>query len=352
MTFWSVVAFLVLKLGIALVNLATFPRLKANAERDVSDVSLLVPARDEADNLITTLPALAAQGAGEVLLLDDGSTDETARLAAEVPGVRVLHGQPLPEGWLGKPWACQQLADAASRPWLVFTDADVHWGPGALGALRDGLDDAGARVGSVFPTQVTATLGERLTVPLIDDVLLSFLPQPVVDADLSRAAVAVNGGVVALERSAYRRVGGHAAVADRVIEDVALGHAARRAGERVAVMVGAGVISVRMYRGYRNVVLGFGKNLRAAHGGSRSLLLADLAWHAVAYTAPLVRARTQRRWLFPLALGVAQRSVVLRTSQRPVWEALLAPILPLAALPVALQAMRSRQQWKGREVGM
>jgi glycosyltransferase involved in cell wall biosynthesis len=346
-----VLGFLALKTVVALVNLATFPRLVPGRRGDLADVSMLVPARDEAHHLGDTLPSVAAQGAGEVLLLDDGSTDATAALARAVPGVRVLNGAPLPPDWLGKPWACHQLADAASGRWLVFTDADVHWGPGALAALRDELDRYEVAAGSVFASQRTGSIGERLTVPLVDDVLLSFLPHPLVHADVSSHAVAVSGGALAFRRDLYERIGGHAAVRDRIVEDLALGRAARRSGAGVAVALGAGVIHLRMYRGYREVVAGFGKNLRAAHAGSRTLIVLDLAWHLVAYSLPAVLAPRHGIWRLALVMGIAQRAVVSATAGRPVAESVLAPLQPLAALPVAIRAMDRRQTWKGRDLG-
>jgi hypothetical protein len=346
-----VVGFLAGKLVVALVNLVTFPRLHAGRRTDLDEVSILVPARDEAHHLRQTLPTVADQGAGQVLVLDDGSSDATAAVAAAVPGVEVLTGSPLPSGWLGKPWACRQLADEAIGRWLVFTDADVHWGPGALAGLRDELDRHAAPVGSVFASQRTGTFGERLTVPLIDDVLLSFLPHPLVHADVSTRAVAVSGGVLAFRRDVYDRIGGHEAVRDRIIEDLALGRAARSSGAEVAIALGNGLIHLRMYRGFGEVIAGFGKNLRAAHAGSRSLIVADLAWHIVAYSLPLVLAPRDRSWRLALVLGIAQRAVVSATSGRPIAEALLAPLQPLAAIPVAVRAMARDQTWKGRDLG-
>jgi glycosyltransferase involved in cell wall biosynthesis len=315
---------------------------------DLDRVSLLVPARDEADNLPATLPGLAAQGVGEVLVLDDHSSDGTAAVAAGVDGVKVLTGAPLPPGWLGKAWALHQLAEAARGDWLVFTDADVSWEPGAVAAFLEEVVRQDSLVGSVFPTQDTRSWGERLTVPVIDEVLLSGLPYPILHADVSPYAVSANGQAIAVHRSVYEAIGGWHAVRGRIVEDVAFGRLARRAGNEVALALGNGRVHTRMYRGYREAVDGFGKNLLTAHARSRTLLLADVVWHALAYTAPAVLAPRHPAWRLPLALGVAQRAVVGVTTRRHPAEALLAPLLPLAGLPVALRAMRRRQTWKGR----
>jgi len=349
----AVVTFLVGRIAVNVVNWRTFPRVGATTRPDLDRVSVLVPARDEAANLPSTLPGLAAQGAGEVLVLDDHSEDGTAEVAAAIDGVKVLTGAPLPDGWLGKAWALHQLAEAARGDWLVFTDADVVWEPGAVAGFVDALEAQGARVGSIFPTQDTRTWGERLTVPVIDEVLLSGLPYPILHAGVSPHAVTANGQAIAIHREVYDAIGGWPAVRGRIVEDVAFGRLARREGHEVALALGDGVVRTRMYRGYREALAGFGKNLLTAHGRSRALLLADVAWHAAAYTLPAVLAPRHPAWRLPVALGVAQRAVVAATTRRHPAEALLAPLLPVAGLPVAVQALRRRQIWKGRsfEVG-
>jgi hypothetical protein len=348
-----VVVFLAGRIAVNVVNWRTFPRLRAAVRGDLERVSVLVPARDEAGNLPLTLPGLARQGAGEVLVLDDHSEDGTAEVAAAVEGVKVLTGAPLPDGWLGKAWALHQLAEAARGDWLVFTDADVYWEPGAVAGFLDALEAQGARVGSIFPTQDTVTWGERLTVPVIDEVLLSGLPYPILHADVSPHAVTANGQAIAIHREVYDAIGGWAAVRGRIVEDVAFGRLARREGNAVALALGDGVVHTRMYRGYREALAGFGKNLLTAHGRSRGLLLADVAWHALAYTLPAALAPRHPAWRLPLALGIAQRAVVAATTRRNPLEAVLAPLLPIAGLPVALRALQRRQTWKGRsfEVG-
>src|SRR5262249_26734316 len=141
-------------------------------------VSLLVPARDEATRLPRLLPGLLAQPADEILILDDCSTDATAAVvdACSDPRLRLLPGTPPPSGWVGKNWACHQLAEAAQGQLLVFCDADVVLAPGALDAVWSQLWRQRADVFSVFPRQLTGTIGERLLVPLIDETLLAFLP--------------------------------------------------------------------------------------------------------------------------------------------------------------------------------
>jgi hypothetical protein len=290
----------------------------------------------------------------ELLLLDDGSTDGTAdvarRVAAGDPRVQVLDGAGLPDGWLGKPWACQQLADAAAGDVLVFCDADVELRPGAIAAIVAGLRDQHADLFSVFPRQDARGL-ERLLVPLIDEVLLAFLPYALLSAPVPEAASA-NGQLLAFRRPAYDAIGGHAAVRAAVVEDVRLAYTVRKAGLRLGLALGGPYVRARMYEGYPAAVRGFAKSMRAAHGGSRLLMGATLGAHVAAYTVPWLLARRDRGWALAAAAGPVQRLLVNAVTGRAAyWEAALVPATPLAAAPVVAVALRRRAVWKGRVLG-
>ncbi|QSB13795.1 glycosyltransferase [Natronosporangium hydrolyticum] len=335
-------------------NLASFPVLgrRPSAAPPLPRVSLLVPARDEADRLPRCLPGLLAQPAAEVLVCDDESTDDTAgvvrRAAADDPRLRLVPGTPRPPGWIGKSWACHQLAAAATGDLLVFCDADVLLQPGALAALWAELTRQRSEVFSVFPRQQTGTLGERLLVPLIDEVLLSFLPHRLLSLPVPAAATA-NGQLLAFRRSAYQAIGGHRAVADRIVEDLALGRLARRRGLRLGLALGGDLVSARMYDGYPQTVRGLGKSMREAHGDRDALLLASLGWHLLAYTVPWLRWRSAPGWRLAATLSVAQRLLVnAKTGRGSPWEALLVPVTAPAAIPVYLLAARRRARWRGR----
>ncbi|WP_034386360.1 glycosyltransferase family 2 protein [Deinococcus sp. YIM 77859] len=339
------------KAATLLVNALTFPRLRPRPLPSARpSVSLLVPARNEAHNLPELLPGLLAQGADEVLVLDDGSTDGTAEVARRL-GARVLTGAPLPPGWHGKPWACQQLGQVARGEVLIFTDADVLWHPGALGAVLHELARAGADLLSVYPRQHNVTPGERLLTPLVDAVLLTFLPAPLLRFPHHTAAAA-NGQVMAFRREAYTRVGGHALVRAELLEDVLFAQRLKARGGRLALALGQSCLGVRMYRSYPASVAGFGKNAGAVHGGSRLVLVLSAAWHLAAYSLPwLLPGRRRGVWALRAA-GLLERALVnLLTGRRApadLAEGLLGPVTPLLALPVYWRALRRRVTWKGR----
>jgi glycosyltransferase involved in cell wall biosynthesis len=316
------------------------------------EISLLVPARDEGRRLPAALAGMRAQHVTEIIVLDDQSGDDTAavvrRAAAADPRVRLLRGTPPPSGWSGKNWACHQLAAAARGGVLLFCDADVLLAPGAVDACWTQLRTQRAHVFSVFPRQHTRTLGERLLVPLIDDVLLAFLPHRLLRLPVPSAATA-NGQLLMFLRGAYDALGGHAAVAGEINEDIALARRARRASLRLGLALGGDLAGARMYRGYLESVRGFGKSLRAAHGGHDSALALTAAWHLLAYTVPWLAWRHGGAWRAAALLGLAQRVLVnVKTGRGALGEAALVPVTPLAALPAYALAFRRNARWKGR----
>ncbi len=354
---WSLaLAFLLPQLAVLAVNAFTFPRLRPGSVDSGlrARTSLLVPARDEARNLPETVPALLAQGAGEVLVLDDGSSDATPALLADLArrhrGLRVVSGKPLPAGWVGKSWACQQLAAEARGDVLVFTDADVRWRRGALDAVLSGMERSGADLLTAWPRQRTVTLWERITVPQLDTLLLGALPWPAATRSRRASLAAANGQLMAWRRAAYAAVGGHGAVRAEVLEDMALARRARRAGLGLFMALGGPLLETRMYRGGREVRAGFGKNLLAAVGGRRAALAALVAANLLAHTLCWPLALADRRWLWVGALSLALRAGAELKARRAPLDSVLQPFAPLALAAIAWRALawRGGYVWKAR----
>lgn len=337
------------------VNATAFPRLdRPHAPvRRRPRVSLLTPARDEAHNVPKLLRGLLAQGADEVILLDDSSSDGTGDLARELcagtPGARVISGTPLPEGWAGKNWACQQLAQAATGEVLIFVDADVEWHPGALDALLAELERSGADLLSCWPRQNVGSAGERLVTPLIDMYLLSLLPYPAMRLPLVATATAV-GQVMVFRRASYDAVGGHSLVQGDVLEDVLFAKRLKARGYRVMGVLGGERIGVRMYQDYETSVNGYAKSWLPVHGNSRLLLSIALAGQFCVYTLPWLLDFPGARVL--RAAGLVERSAVAWVAgrRRPadLTEGLLGPLGPLLMLPIYRKAMRKKVKWKDR----
>ena len=364
-----ITGFLLVKLGVLVLNLARFPvlghrpapdRTPAGAPADAPAgtpagrpaVSLLVPMRNEAARIAASVPAMLAQGVDELIVLDDESDDGTGqvarRLLAGHAHARVHRGVPAPAGWVGKNWACHQLAAQASGSLLAFCDADVLLADGAIDAMLGEMRAQRAAVFSVFPRQITASLGEHLITPLIDDVLLCFLPFGLLSADVPRAATA-NGSLLVFTREAYQQLGGFAAVRGHVTEDVAMARRARALGLQLGLALGGPLVATRMYGSYRDVVTGLSRGLLPVTGGSPARLVLAAVWHLLVYTLPAALAPRRREWMLPLALGVAERlGVELKTRRGAAWQAALTPLSPVAAIPVVVAALRPNRRWKGR----
>lgn len=344
-----------------LANLLTFPRLGRTPQplpTTPSRVSILIPARDEAGVIGSTVGALLAQDYPdfEVVLLDDQSSDGTAEAARVAAAgdlrLRVLTGWPLPDGWLGKNWACQQLGEAASGEFLVFTDADVRWEPGALAALVGELSASGCDLLTVWPTQRTETMAERLVVPLMALAILGYLPALAVHVLPWPAFAAANGQCLAFRREAYATVGGHAAVRAEVVEDVALARRIKAAGLRLRMADGAGVIGCRMYHNWPEVRDGYAKNILSGHAGSVLFLLLSTVFHWAVFLLPWLLWLWDWRFAVLAAVGVAIRAVTASFTRQRARDALLMPVSVLLMTTIALRSIvwhyRGGPRWKGR----
>lgn len=228
-------------------------------------VSAIIPARNEEASIARAVESIAAQPEiGEVIVVNDQSTDRTGEilveLAARIPKLKVLEAGTLPSGWTGKNYAVSLGAAAARGDWLLFTDADTFHLPGSTAyALRDAQQHDAALV-SYSPEQEMETFWERALIPVVYCRLAQkFSYARVNDPDLPDAAA--NGQFLLIKRDVYNEIGGHAAVAPQILEDVALAEIVKNAGNRIFFSNPTGVVRARMYRSFRNMWDGWTKNL-------------------------------------------------------------------------------------------
>ena len=339
----------------------------AAAAAAVEPVSVLIPARDEQDRIGACVAAvLASQGCDvEVIVGNDSSGDDTAAVVARIAAVdgrvRLLCVTPPAQGWLGKPNACQQLADDATHDLLVFVDADVEVTPDGIARTVALLDDAAVDLVSPYPRQVAVTWSERLVQPLLQWSWLTFLPLRAAERLAAPTLVAANGQLLACRRPTYRAVGGHAAVAGDVLDDVALARAFKRAGFVATVADGTDIAVCRMYDSWSQVRDGYTKSLWATtHTPPGAVGLAGaLAWLYILPPAALVSRLLRRRRdvvvpALGYAAGVVGRVVAARRTGGSSADAVRHPLSVAMLLGLTARShiarRRGRLQWKGRSL--
>jgi hypothetical protein len=244
-------------------------------------ISVIIPARNEEASIARAVESIAAQPeVGEVIVVDDQSTDRTAEilaaLAARIPKLKVLETLALPRGWVGKNYAASLGAAAATGEWLLFTDADAFHLPGsARRALSDAVDHDAVLV-SYSPEQEMKTFAEQALIPFVYCRLAARFAFARVN-DPRRPDAAANGQFLLLLRDAYDSVGGHAAVAGQILEDVALARLVKRSRYGIYFTAPIGIVRTRMYRSFGAMWQGWTKNLYPLMGGTPRSLLIELA---------------------------------------------------------------------------
>jgi glycosyltransferase involved in cell wall biosynthesis len=234
-------------------------------------VSAVVPARNEEVTIAAAVESLAAQPEiKEIIVINDQSMDGTAaalqQLCSRYAQLRVLETKELPAGWVGKNFAVSSGAAHATGDWLLFTDADgVHLPGSTAHALADAAE-TGAGLVSYSPEQEACSLWEKALIPFVYTRLGHKYSYAEVNHPDSPAAAA-SGQYLLIRREDYARIGGHAAVAGEVLEDVALARLAKQAGVRLHFASGHGIMRVRMYRTFRAMWQGWAKNLYPLIGG-------------------------------------------------------------------------------------
>jgi hypothetical protein len=370
---WLLVVAVAALTGHAYVNATRWLRRLPPGPATVDEpVAVLLPVRDEATRVTPCLRSLLAQRGVptlEIIVLDDGSRDGTAdavhAVAGTDPRVRLVTGAPLPPGWLGKPYACQQLADQAAPPAtaLVFIDADVVLAPYAIASSVAGLRAAAATLLSPYPRMVAGSVGERLVQPLLQWSWLTFLPLRAMEHS-PRPSLAVAGGqLLVVDRAGYDRAGGHAVVREKILEDVELARAVKRSGGRIALADGSALADCRMYDSWHELRDGYGKSLWASFG-SPAGGAAVVGLLLLLYTVPPVLAPAAAlagepgvalAALLAYLLGIAGRVVSARATGGRWWPDALAHPLSVALLGWLTARSyhlrrRRRLSWRGRPV--
>jgi chlorobactene glucosyltransferase len=337
-------------------------------------VSVLIPARNEEHRILLCLESLLNQNYSnfEILVLDDRSEDNTSKVVRNLGGknVRLIAGKPLPSGWIGKSWACHQLAELARGDLLLFTDADTIHSPGTISAVVRRQLETDADLLTVWPFQITRTWSEKLVIPLLYVVASGFLVHwllvwsqraswilRLIPPDSMRALGVANGQFLLFRRTCYEQIGGHETVRDHLVEDVALGRevAARAVdGYKLITCNGTRLVQCRMYRSLGEMWEGFTKNLWPVFDGNTLGFVVAILLQTCLMVLPffLVVVSPTMEPIAEIGLIYLIR-VVTAIRFRTSWlSVILHPIGYLLALSIALNSLQRTNgpgvTWKGR----
>lgn len=241
------------------------PRFRTDAVEAPPKVSILLPCKDEQENVAACAADLLAQNYPdlEVIIIDDRSSDGTGEAAQKVAAadsrVKVLHLMDRPAGWTGKTYALTRGMEHATGQWLLFVDADTRHNPDCLSICMAWAQRRQAAMVSLLPKMRCESFWERVNQPLCGIVLMRSYPPELVNADWTGMAFA-NGQYILVERSVYEATGGHAAVRDKFVEDIYLAREVKlRLKRRVLTAVAPEICSTRMYNDLGTQIQGWAR---------------------------------------------------------------------------------------------
>lgn len=358
---YAVLAFWLLALGRTILNILATPRLRARMPRRTPLVSAIVPARDEERTIERTVRALLAQTYPqlEVIVINDRSVDATGsileHLRKEDSRLVVITGEEPPPGWLGKVWALHEGSRRARGELLLFLDADVIYQRDAIAAAVAELEESDSDLIALMPLLETHGFWESVVMPNLGVFLFTMLP--VWLANRTRVPLlAIGGGPGNLvRRASYDLAGGHEALHDAVVDDVALARLVRRSGGRTTVVRADHCISVRMYHGLREIISGFTKNAFAVFGYNYFVAFFFLAVAIVFHILPYALALTgDAVALVTIGLIAVTRVIVFVPLRYRIDNAILGhPLMTAVWCWILLRSVwftgiRRQLHWRGR----
>ena len=319
------------------------------ATRVGETVDVLIPMRNEEENVEGCLKSVLNSElieVSKVFVLDDGSSDSTAELIGQFKVDKLIGTQP-PSGWLGKVWACHNLAQAGSGRYLVFMDADVRLHPYAIASAITKMNKFGWDFISPYPRQISGSFLERLIQPLLQWSWLASVPLRIAEKFPNRSMTIANGQFFIVKRSAYNTSGGHASIPNEVLDDLELARLLISKGFKGGVADGSAVASCRMYKNNSQLIEGYTKSLWKAFGGQFGTLVAIFLLYFTGIS-PYLGIGAPASFIF-----LSRVLAAIKTRSNPAY-AFLHPISILVLLYLivlsSIRKSRGTLQWRGRAI--
>jgi glycosyltransferase involved in cell wall biosynthesis len=352
--------FIILRFAVTLFNFISDPKLRRVNKPYTDLVSILVPVRNEEENILSLLQSIYRQDYHdyEVLILDDNSTDKTYKICADFAAkhsqFKVIKGKELPHGWLGKNYACHQLAQQARGNFFLFIDADEEVNPGLINSAVHRMYMNKLGLLTLFANQQMVTMGEKLVVPLMHYILLNLLPLRLVYLVKNYTVAAASGQFMLFDAELYRQYQWHEQVKNKVVEDVEIMRLVKANNCNGEALLANDLISCRMYKNYPEAVNGFSKNFLAAFNynilwfliyiiliiGGPMIVIMTLNWSLIFFMIGLILLT---RVMISLAAGQnAWHNIILHPAQMF--------SLTLVAFLAIQRHLTKTMVWKGRKI--
>jgi glycosyltransferase involved in cell wall biosynthesis len=358
---WIIIFFILVRSAVALSNLISLPKLDMTNKRYEDKVSILIPARNEERNILFLLESILSQDYEnyEVIILDDDSSDNTFEIcnnfALSHTAFKVIKGKPLPNDWLGKNFACHQLAREASGKYLLFLDADVKMVSGLLNSALHQMITNKLALLSLFPDQQMSTIGEKAVIPLMNYLLLTLLPIRLIYGNSNPVFAAACGQFMLFDQEGYRKNQWHFKVRSEVVEDLKIMKTIKLAGYRGEALLANGLIHCRMYTGYMEAIDGFSKNFLAPFNNSILLFLVFLLFQIAGPILILSTLNVELILLMCVFIFLTRWMTSKLSRQNIAYNTVLHPLQMANLVIIGYFAIRKNltktTQWKGRYVG-
>ena len=357
---YIIIGFTAIQLLVALMNLLPGTTLPRSGVLSGELVSVLIPVRNEENNIGNILQDLLIQDYKdiEIIVFDDQSDDRTGEvvrgLSAADNRIKLITSEGLPDGWLGKNHACHSLSKYAKGNYLLFLDADVRIRNNTIGKAISFAKKHGLSLISIFPKQIIKTTGEKMTVPNMNYILLSLLPLILVRKSKFTSLSAANGQFMFFRTDVYNRLQPHWLMKDNKVEDISISRYLKENDHKIACLVGDDNINCRMYTGYLDALQGFSKNVIAFFGNS--FLLALLFWLVTSFGfLPVLFILPWKIFLAYLTMYLLTRIFISIASHQNIINHLMYIVnLQLSMGIFILKAFINKHfrkfQWKGRSI--
>lgn len=357
---YAVLIFLVIRFSVTVFNFLSNPKLPRVVKHYHDKVSILIPARNEAADILELLFSIKNQDYAnyEVIVLDDNSDDNTFEVVENFcltnPQFKVVSGKELPQNWLGKNYACHQLSELTTGKYLLFIDADESVKRGLINSLINRMEIGGLALLSVFTNQTIKSIGEWLTVPLMHFILLNLLPLRLVKLSKNSAFAAASGQCMFFNANNYKENHWHERVKHQVVEDVEIMKLVKQEKFNAEALLANGLIYCRMYKNLGESLNGFSKNLLAGFGNNIIILL---LYQLLVTVGPVILILNFNIALLvlPLTLIVLSRIMISYLSgQNVLINLILHPLQMLFFLIISFISIKKHifktSTWKGRTI--